>query len=253
MDKSYLSRAQTRAMAADMPIGDPFGGPAYGERNDPITAIAGGSVAGGLVSGVLGDRASKRQAASADRATDVEREMYYQSREDQMPWLTTGKEYLGKLSDYADSYTPFTGESLTSDPGYQFGLKEGINAINTGAASNGTLLSGKRLRDLAQFGQDYAGTKFNEAFQRNLAERSNRYNELAGIAGTGQTAAQSIGSYGANTASNIGNYATQAGNARAAALTNWGNSVNNTLGNIGNLYMSNDLLKRYSGSNLSGI
>jgi hypothetical protein len=36
--KIYLSRAQTRAMAAEHPIGDPTGGPAYGEKNDPISA-----------------------------------------------------------------------------------------------------------------------------------------------------------------------------------------------------------------------
>lgn len=36
--KTYLSRELTRAMAIDHPIGDPHGGPAYGERNDPISA-----------------------------------------------------------------------------------------------------------------------------------------------------------------------------------------------------------------------
>lgn len=39
MHKTYLSRAVTRAMSADHPIGDPFGGPAYGERRDPVSAI----------------------------------------------------------------------------------------------------------------------------------------------------------------------------------------------------------------------
>jgi hypothetical protein len=38
MQKIYLSRAQTRAMAAYEPIGDAFGGAAYGEKNDPISA-----------------------------------------------------------------------------------------------------------------------------------------------------------------------------------------------------------------------
>jgi len=36
--KIYLSRATTRAMMADYPIGDPTGGPAYGEKRDPISA-----------------------------------------------------------------------------------------------------------------------------------------------------------------------------------------------------------------------
>jgi hypothetical protein len=34
-----MSRAVSRAMAQDHPIGDPVGGAAYGERNDPISAI----------------------------------------------------------------------------------------------------------------------------------------------------------------------------------------------------------------------
>jgi hypothetical protein len=37
--KFYLTRTQTRAMAADHPIGDPTGGAAYGEKNEPISAI----------------------------------------------------------------------------------------------------------------------------------------------------------------------------------------------------------------------
>lgn len=39
MQKTYLSREMTRAMSLDHPIGDPFGGPAYGERREPISAI----------------------------------------------------------------------------------------------------------------------------------------------------------------------------------------------------------------------
>jgi len=38
-EKTYLSREMTRAMALDHPIGDPFGGPAYGERREPVSAI----------------------------------------------------------------------------------------------------------------------------------------------------------------------------------------------------------------------
>ena len=45
--KIYLSRSATRAMALDHPIGDPTGGAAYGEKNDPVSAvIAVGSMVG---------------------------------------------------------------------------------------------------------------------------------------------------------------------------------------------------------------
>lgn len=46
--KTYLSRAMTRAMALDHPIGDPTGGPAYGERREPVSAVlAIGSIVAG--------------------------------------------------------------------------------------------------------------------------------------------------------------------------------------------------------------
>lgn len=38
MSKIYFSRSISRAMSADHPVGDPTGGVAYGEKNDPISA-----------------------------------------------------------------------------------------------------------------------------------------------------------------------------------------------------------------------
>ena len=38
--KVYFSRAMTRAMSFEHPIGDPTGGAAYGEYRDPVTAVA---------------------------------------------------------------------------------------------------------------------------------------------------------------------------------------------------------------------
>lgn len=37
--KIYLTRTATRSMSLDHPIGDPTGGPAYGEKNDPVSAV----------------------------------------------------------------------------------------------------------------------------------------------------------------------------------------------------------------------
>lgn len=37
--KTYLSREMSRVYAMDNPVGDPFGGPAYGEKNGPAVAI----------------------------------------------------------------------------------------------------------------------------------------------------------------------------------------------------------------------
>lgn len=39
MSKIYFSRSITRTMSADHPVGDPTGGAAYGEKNDPVSAV----------------------------------------------------------------------------------------------------------------------------------------------------------------------------------------------------------------------
>lgn len=39
-EKTYLSRAQSRLWSMDNPVGDPFGGPAYGEKREPVSMIA---------------------------------------------------------------------------------------------------------------------------------------------------------------------------------------------------------------------
>ena len=58
MNKTYMSRAVSRAMAQDHPIGDPVGGAAYGERNDPISAIV-------AISSMAGTYASAAAALTA--------------------------------------------------------------------------------------------------------------------------------------------------------------------------------------------
>lgn len=39
-EKTYLSRAQSRIWSMDNPVGDPFGGTAYGEKREPVSMIA---------------------------------------------------------------------------------------------------------------------------------------------------------------------------------------------------------------------
>lgn len=47
MRKYYFSRAETRSMALDHPVGDATGGVAYGEKNDPVSAVISLATMGG--------------------------------------------------------------------------------------------------------------------------------------------------------------------------------------------------------------
>lgn len=59
--KTYLSRAATRAMALDHPVGDPTGGAAYGERRDPISAIISIATMAGTGAAVMAGTATLMQ------------------------------------------------------------------------------------------------------------------------------------------------------------------------------------------------
>lgn len=145
---------------------------------------------------------------------------------------------------YADLTTDFTGKDLTSEPGYQFRLEEGLKAINALAANRGSLDSGATLKALTRYGQDYAGNEYQNAFNRDAANKERKYNMLAGVSGTGQTTATNIGTFGANTANNIAENYLGAGNARAAGQVARGAGWANTLNDVGSYYRLQNLLRR---------
>ena len=131
---------------------------------------------------------------------------------------------------YGSLLNPFTGEDLQNEPGYQFQLAEGNKGIDRIANAGGMRDSGATMKALLRFNQDYAGTKFNEAYNRDASQRDRIYNMLAGISGTGQNATAQVASAGANATGNIANLLGQQGNARAAGIVGGANAWNSAIG-----------------------
>jgi hypothetical protein len=81
-------------------------------------------------------------------------------------WLPSLPEF------HAPKYTapaPFaapTGESVLNEPGFKFGMDEGLQGLQQSAAARGVLNGGGTLKDIAAWGQNYAGTKYNDAYGR---------------------------------------------------------------------------------------
>jgi hypothetical protein len=236
--------------------------------------------------------AAKTQAESADEATQLQREMYEQQRQDIAPWRQAGVQALGGLQRMIRQgpgapfrappgldprrfqFTPPTAESLASDPGYQFRLRAGQQALEGSAASRGGLLSGGTLRGLTEFGQQLGSQEYQQAYGRALSEnqlgygraltqnqdRYNRaltswqlgqglntaqYNRLAGLAGVGQQSTEYLGKLGGQYAQNAGELALQRGNAIAEGQLGqgmaWGNAIqgiSNTVGGLAGMYRS---------------
>lgn len=133
--------------------------------------------------------------------------------------------------DFGYLTRPFTGDDLENEPGYQFGLSEGEKSINRAALGRGSFDSGATLKALLRYGNDYAGTKFNEGFNRNMSTKQSIYQMLSGQSGQGANAAGMTAGLGANAAGMQGNFLTQGADARAAGLIGGVNQLNAGVGN----------------------
>lgn len=162
----------------------------------------------------------------------------------------------GRSSEFGSLMDDFTGEDLVNEPGYQFGLNEGQRTVDQSAAARGSLFSGKTLRDLVQFGQDYGGTKYGEAFNRDAANKNRKFSMLSSLSGGGASAASDLGQAGMTSASNIAGLLTGAGNAQAAGIMGSANAWQNAIGTGTNALLTQryiNQLARPSTGNVWGV
>ena len=209
----------------------------------PWMALAIGGSA--LLGASAAKSAAKTQAASADQATQLQREMFNKQLELQQPFQEAGVNALAKMqkgvvSDYMD-------------PSYQFRLGEGMKALERQAAARGGLISGGALKAAQRYGQDYASQEFGNAYNRALtgynadvAREATGYNRLAALAGYGQTATGQIGAAGQNMASNVGNLMTSGAAANAAGQVGGANALTGGLGSYLNYAGQQDMLAAYN-------
>ena len=211
-----------------------------------------GWVAGAIaVSSIIGAdsarSAGNKQADAANRATDISNEQYYQTREDQMPFLEAGKGALNKLIPLASNYKPFDYNAMTADPGYGFRLSEGQKSLDRAAAARGGLISGSALKAATRYGQDMGSQEYTNAFNRYQTERNAQLNPLQSLAGVGQTTATNLGTMGAQNAANVGNLITSGAAARAAGQMGSTQALTGGLGTYLNYAQGNNLVAALRG------
>lgn len=203
--------------------------------------------AGSAYSGKQASKAAKTQAASADAASQIQWDMYDQTRQDLDPYKQAGSNSLGQLMDQmgANGYfnQTYTGQDIYDDPSYQFRLQQGQDAIQSGAAAKGGLLSGATLKALQDYGQDYASQEYENAYNRFNADQTNRYNRLSNIVGMGQNAAAQVGNAGLQTGQAVANNTMAGANAQAAGQVASANNWANTANNLGSMATSYALMK----------
>jgi hypothetical protein len=193
--------------------------------------------------------ASQTQAESADAATQLQREMWQQQRQDIAPWRQAGVQALGGLQRMIRQgpgapfrappgldprrfkFTPPTAETLQQDPGFAFRLRMGQQALEGSAAQRGGLLSGGTLRGLVDLGQQLGSQEYQQAYGRALSE-----NQL----GYGRALTQNQDRYNRALSSwQLGQGLNQAQYNRLSSLAGLGQQSSQYLGQLGANYAQN--------------
>jgi hypothetical protein len=211
-------------------------------------AVIGGAVVGGLATTVAGNKAAGAQKDAAAMSTDEQRRQFDITQQNMKPFRDAGLSVLPELQSGlapgGEFNRNFTLQDFQKDPGYQFRMDQGQQALERSAAARGGLISGGTGKALTEYGQDYASGEYSNAYNRFNNDQTTRFNRLSALAGTGQTATNTIGTLGAQTAANIGENYLQAGNARAAGYVNQGNAINNGVSSLGNFYLKQQYLNK---------
>lgn len=166
------------------------------------------------------DNAYDQGSGDLNNALAMWDKTYNQIRSDESNYMALGQQGLAGYSGLLTNPS-----SVTSDPGYQFGLNQGVNALDRSAASKGLLLSGSQQKALDQYGQDYgqtyldkilsrydnaidvgqtATTQVNNAGLTSAQGKSSIYNSLANLAATTASGKSGLSQASANAYLNTG-------------------------------------------------
>jgi hypothetical protein len=185
---------------------------------------AGAAVGGAVIGGIFGKKGASKQAKATKAAVKEQRRQFDLTRGDYAPYREAGTRALGQL-ETENGQLP-TPEEVMSDPGYQFGLDQGQQALDRKASAAGGRFGGAQLKAASEYGTNYASTGYGAAYQR----RQDRLNRLAALAGIGQTATQGSAMAGAGSANAISGLMSSQGDASAASSLYqgniWGNAAN---------------------------
>ena len=210
--------------------------------------VAGGTAYAANKQANAAEDAAETQGEGADAATQLQREMFRQTRRDLRPYRQAGRKGLSEIREgfqkggVFQQGKPFkfdyTLDEFEADPGYQFRLQEGLKALERSAAAGGGLFSGATGKALQRYGQDYASGEYQKAYGREFNEALTQYqtgrdrntelfNRYAALAGIGQTATTTTGQfaqqYGQQAGENILGAANAAAAGRVGQANAWGN------------------------------
>lgn len=211
-------------------------------------------------------QAAANQLSAQDKANAQQQANWEQTQANMKPWLTAGQTAVNSLSAGTSPGGQFSSVpifnpnsvNLTQDPGYQFRMQQGVNALTAAGSAAGNLGSGNLGVALTNYGQQFGSQEYGAAYSRamdqfnsQLNAQNTMFNRLSGIAGTGQTASNQLASYGAQNATQQGNNLMNAANIAGTFRTNAAIGQQNLLTGAGNQLggIGNALANYYTNQN----
>lgn len=119
------------------------------------------------------------------------------------PYADIGDQAAGEMAGRLNKNSllrDFAPGDMKKDPGYQFRLDQGNQAIDRAAGARGSRYSGATLKGLQRYAQDYATGEYQNAYNRYNTDRTMNYNFLAGPMQMGMNAQGQVGGYMGNAA-----------------------------------------------------
>lgn len=215
--------------------------------------VAAAIVGGSYISGRMAQKGAQTQADAMRESAAYQKQMFDIQNEQQRPYREIGYSALKDISAMKPYLTKQFGQEdfqAGIDPSYNFRLAQGNLATTNLANQAGGLIGGNALQGLTNYGQNLASTEFGNAFNRFQTQRSNIYNNLASIAGLGQTSLGQTGQLASTTSQGVGGAIAGAGSAIGAGQVAMGNALGSGLQTFGNQQYISSLLKPTSNTGM---
>jgi len=207
-----------------------------------MTAIAGATVAGSLISAQGAKSAAQTQANAQAAAQNQLLQTGGQAANLYQPYQNLGTTSLNQINASMPYLTSqFSNQDLNANlaPNYAFQLQQGQGATNAAANATGGMVSGNALKGLQDYTQNFAANAYQNAFNNYTANQTNLYNRLSGLAGIGLQGTTGAANAMIGTGTNVANLTTGIGNSLAAGQIGQANAYGGALNNLGNLaYLS---------------
>lgn len=180
--------------------------------------------------------AGKAADAVKDSAKDARKfqmMMYDKAMAQLQPYIDFGKQGMSAFQDRLDDLTkPFnpTMADLENTPGYKFALDQGLKATQNKYSAGGLGVSGAAIKGAADYAEGLAGTTYQNAFNNDLAQKSQIYNMLYNPVQLGANASAGAAGQAMQVGTNLAQIQQNRGSQLAGIYGNEGAGIDNLLG-----------------------